>query len=182
MTLEQAISKIIDLEGVKIMSEDRFLNYLDDYQAYPNPATKRIIKAMITERYIDRIIGCVETDNYEMQFNEVKDRLINTEGFQSDIVEYVMNCILYAFHKTGNTPVMPTLQENKESAIKKPTKVSINNLDAIEVNGNYLVNFNGSRYELNKGQYDAIKRKQDLPADRLEVWLKAYAEENEKED
>ena len=29
-------------------------------------------------------------------------------------------------------------------------------------------------YELNEGQYNSILRKQNIPSDRLEVWLQSY--------
>ncbi len=46
-------------------------------------------------------------------------------------------------------------------------------------NGNYLVQFNGKTYKLDKSQYIAIKRKMNMPTSRLEVWLKSYSEEND---
>lgn len=45
-------------------------------------------------------------------------------------------------------------------------------------NDNYLVQFNGNTYKLDKTQYKAIMRKVNMPDNRLEVWLKSYSEEN----
>lgn len=47
-----------------------------------------------------------------------------------------------------------------------------------QLNDNYLVQFNGNTYKLNKTQYKAIMRKVNMPDNRLEVWLKSYSEEN----
>ena len=41
MTLENAISYVIDKEGLSILSESRFGNYLNDLQAFGTPAVKR---------------------------------------------------------------------------------------------------------------------------------------------
>ncbi len=42
MTLEKAISYAIDKEGIGIISEARFSNYLNDLQAFENRALKRL--------------------------------------------------------------------------------------------------------------------------------------------
>ena len=53
----------------------------------------------------------------------------------------------------------------KES--KLPFKVT-------QVNETFLLQFNEKTYELNNGQYNSVLRKQDIPADRLEIWLESY--------
>lgn len=51
MTLEKAISYVIDQEGIDIISDARLKNYLNDLQAYDTPAIKRIISTMIDDGY-----------------------------------------------------------------------------------------------------------------------------------
>ncbi len=180
MTLEKAISYAIDKEGIEIISEARFTNYLNDLQAFDTPALKRVISTMIEGSYFAKLQTALSLDNYELQFNDVGSRLVQDEGFQADLVKYVLDCLLYAVHKTGNVPTNPqgTITAKKVVSRKKSSTSDKSQINVTQVNDNYLVELNGQSYELNESQYKAILRKKDMPADRLEVWIKSYAEEN----
>ena len=172
MTLEKAISYAIDNEGINIITETRFLNYLTDLQAFEYPAQKKIVSSLIEEGYFDRISKVITTDNYEVEINDVEYRLVNSNGFQQDLVRHILDCLIYAVHKTGNIPMLPKQQSvKKTNEGKKESKLPFR---VIQANGNFLVNFNGNDYELNEGQYNSILRKQNIPSDRLEVWLQSY--------
>ena len=179
MSLEKALLYAIDAEGLGIISEARLMNYLNDLQAFDSPAVKRIVSTMVDDGYMSKLQLSINEEKYELLFNDIASQLVQTEGFQSDLVDYVMNSILYAVHKTSIAPVLP--QQNK--AATKPIsqkKVSTrkNDMNVIQSNDNYLIHFNGQSYELDESQYKAILRKKDMPTERLEVWLKSYAEEN----
>lgn len=180
MTLEKAFSYAIDNEGIGIISEARLINILNDLQAFDTPAVKRIVSTMVTDGYMNKLKLALSQDEYALLFNDVSNRLVHTEGFQADIVDYVMNCILYAVHTTNNTPSLP---QSEKVTIKpvtkgKPSSSGKRELSAIQANDNYLIDFNGQSYELDESQYKAILRKKDMPAERLELWLKFYVEEN----
>ena len=177
MTLEKAISYVIDQEGIDIISNAKLKNFLNDLQAYDTPAIKRIVSTMVDDGYIRKLQISLANEDYELQFNDVANRLVQGEGFQADIVSYVMDCILFAVHKTNNVPIMPQKEIVKKPLVKKTTAVK-NDLNVIPTTGNYLIEFNGHSYELNESQYKAIMRKKEMPADRLEVWLSSYDEEN----
>ena len=177
MTLEKAISYVIDQEGIDIISDARLKNYLNDLQAYDTPAIKRIISTMIDDGYMGKLLVSLSSEDYELQFNDVANRLVQEEGFQADIVSYVMDCLLFAVHKTNNTPVLPQKESGKKQLAKKTTAVK-NDLNVIQTTGNYLIEFNGHSYELDESQYKAIMRKKDMPMDRLVIWLESYNEEN----
>ena len=119
MTLEKAFSYAIDNEGISILSEVRLKNYLNDLQAYDTPAIKRIISAMIDEGYLEKLQGSLSSEDYELHFNDVTNRLVKTEGFQEDLVNYVMDCLLFAVHKTQNVPSPP---QNAISPKKSATR------------------------------------------------------------
>lgn len=179
MNLEQAIAYAIDHEGIGIISEARFVNYLTDLQAFSSPALKRVVSAMVEEGYFDRLRPSLSSENHEIVFNDVESRLVSVEGFQQDLVRFVLDCLLYAVHKTRNVPVLPIIKAEKKAVRRKTTAINDSpQLNVVHANGNYLVEFNGKSYELNEGQVNAIKRKQGIPADRLEVWLNSYAEDN----
>lgn len=180
MTLEKALSYAIDNEGIEIISEGRLINYLNDLQAFDNPAVKRIVSTMVIDGYMNKLKLALSKDDYALHFNDVSCRLVQTEGFQTDLVDYVMNCMLYAVHKTNNTPILPqTAKPTTRPASKRIVSSSEKRvLKVIQANDNYLIDFNGQSYELNESQYKAILRKKDMPDDRLELWLKSYVEEN----
>lgn len=180
MTLEQALSYAIENEGVGIISEARLKNYLTDLKAFDSPAIKRIVVTMVDEGYMKKIQSSLESGDYELHFNDTSNRLVTIEGFQKDLVEYVMNCLLYAVNKTNSIPVLPqTITEGPKIAPKrKVSAAKKNDLKITQANDHYLVEFEKEQYELDPTQYKAIMRKKDMPADRLKVWLKSYVEEN----
>ena len=179
MTLEKALSYAIDKEGLAIITEARLANYLNDLQAFDSSAVKRIVSTMIDEGYFAKLQSGLTSDSYELQFNDVRSYLVQNEGFQADLVNYVLDCLLFAVHKTGNVPTIPqSAVETKKPAVKRSSVSKKADLQVVHANDNYLVTLNGQSYELDESQFKAIMRKKDMPANRLEVWLQTYAEEN----
>lgn len=179
MTLEKALSYAIDNEGIGILLENRLINYLNDLQAFDSSAVKRILTTMIEEGYFTKLQAGLSSDNYELQFNDVRSSLVQNDGFQADLVQYVLDCLLYSVHKTGNAPTIPqSAIEAKKATTKKTSNSGKCDLQVVHANDSYLVTANGQSYELDESQYKAIMRKKDMPIDRLEVWLQSYAEEN----
>ncbi len=69
--------------------------------------------------------------------------MVKNEGFQEDIVKYVLDCLLYSLHKTGNVPVAPTMPAQETTAKPSRNKKSEKaNLKVMEGNGNYLIELN----------------------------------------
>ena len=176
MTLEEAISYVIDKEGLSILSEARLVNYLNDLQAFGTSAVKRIISTMTEEGYFAKLLVGLNGDSHELQFNDVSTNLVQKEGFQSDLVQYVLDCLLYAVHKIGNAPIIPVsaTPPSKKKRVANPKAT----FKVIQANGKYIVDFEGDSYELKESQYRAFIRKKDIPSDRLKVWLNSYSEEN----
>ena len=178
-TKEKALSYAIDKEGLAIITEARLANYLNDLQAFDSSAVKRIVSTMIDEGYFAKLQSGLTSDSYELQFNDVRSYLVQNEGFQADLVNYVLDCLLFAVHKTGNVPTIPqSAVETKKPAAKRSSVSKKADLQVVHANDNYLVTLNGQSYELDESQFKAIMRKKDMPANRLEVWLQSYAEEN----
>ena len=181
MTLEKAITYAIDHEGIDVISEPRFVNYLNDLQALSTPAIKRIISTMVNDGYLGKVLPYLKTtgNGYEIQIVDLRSRLVMNEGFQEDLVKYVLDCFLYSIHKTGNAPVAPTIPTSSStSSTPRKKKSEKSELKVIEANGNYLIDLNGKSYELDQSQYKAILRKKNMPSDRLALWLEAYSDEN----
>ena len=110
MTLEKAILFAIETEGIEIISETRFVNYLSDLQAFDKPAVKHIVGTMVTGGYSEKLKHSLSTQNYELDINDTKNKLVTIEGYQADLVNYVLNCLLFATKKTTQAPVMPATE------------------------------------------------------------------------
>ena len=137
MTLEEAISYVIEKEGICILSEARLVNYLNDLQAFGIPALKRIISTMTVEGYFSKLLVGLNGDSYELQFNDVSTNLVQKEGFQFDLVQYVLDCLLYAVHKTGKAPSLPesaTSNSEKKRAVNHKSTFNV-----IHANGNIFL-------------------------------------------
>ena len=109
MTLEEAISFVINKEGIEIIGETRFVNYLNDLQAFDMPAVKRIVVTMVSGGYAEKLKHSLTTQHYQLDVNDAKSRLVNNEGFQDKLVDYVLNSLINATKKTAQTPAMPPI-------------------------------------------------------------------------
>lgn len=178
MTLEKAITYTIDHEGIDVINEPRFVNYLNDLQALSTPAIKRIISTMVNDGYLGKVLPYLKTtgNGYEIQIVDLRSRLVTNEGFQEDLVKYVLDCFLYSVHKTGNAPEAPSIPTPSSSTPRKK-KSEKSEIKVVEANGNYLVTLDGKSYELDHTQYKAILRKKNMPSERLMLWLEAYSDE-----
>lgn len=134
MTLEKAILYVIEKEGIGIIGETRFVNYLNDLQAFDMPAVKRIVVTMVSGGYAEKLKHSLTTQNYQLDVNDAKSRLVNNEGFQANLVEYVLNCLLYATKKTTLHPVMPS--PSAAPITPKKTPVTLKPIKKSSVNSN----------------------------------------------
>ena len=180
MTLEKAISCIIEREGVSIISNMQFSVFLDNMMAYDTPAIKRIVETLISGGYFKELQDCILSEEFDTQINDVHKRLVQNEGYQSDLVKYVLDCLLVGLHKMDIAPEYPQYkkQQKTTNTAKKTHNPIKNELSVIHEKGTFLVDFEGQKYELDETQYKAIMRKKDMPANRLKIWLKSYSEEN----
>lgn len=134
MTLEKAIFYVIEKEGIGIIGETRFVNYLNDLQAFDMPAVKRIVVTMVSGGYAEKLKHSLTTQHYQLDVNDAKSRLVNNEGFQANLVEYVLNCLLYATKKTTLHPVMPS--PSAAPITPKKTPVTLKPIKKSSVNSN----------------------------------------------
>lgn len=181
MTLEEALTHIIEKEGIGILSDSRLYNCLDDLHAFNHPGDKRVITTMIESDVLARLQTAITSDKgYESQFTDAENHLINEEGFQTSLVTYVLDSLLSAIHKSGIVSSSPLDSKRKQLNVKGKhnTNSNKNELKVESINDFYYVTISSHQYKLDRTQYKAIMRKKDMPLDRLEVWLETYTEEN----
>lgn len=127
MKLYEAIEYAINKDGIQIICEQRFANYLADLQAYETPAVKRVVATIIHDGYCNKLYHGLESHSYELDFNDVSHQLAHTAGFQDNIVQFVLNSILYATHKITKEPYF-----EYNPIIETPTCDNITIIDTIE--------------------------------------------------
>lgn len=98
MTLKDAIKTLIDAKGLDVLKTPMSLNILSDFNAFEEyPASKNILKNIISEGYLDKIAffydnGIPVGDAPTAYARELYHKL----GFRSDVSTYVLNAILEA--------------------------------------------------------------------------------------
>lgn len=94
MELYNALKIIVENEGRGILNEVRLLNILSDYKAFEKiPASKVILKMLITDGYMHRLI---ENNEWNQQCSIICQQFVSSSGFQEDYVKYVLEGISFA--------------------------------------------------------------------------------------
>ena len=114
MKLYEAIEYTIEKEGVKIIQESRFSNYLADLQAFETPAVRRVVATIVHDGYGEKLYDGLTNESSQLIFNEVAYQLIHTVGYQENIVEFVLDSLLFATHQISK---MPTFEYNSEVTV-----------------------------------------------------------------
>ena len=182
MTLEEALTHIIEKEGIGILSDSRLYNFLEDLNAFNHPGDKRVITTMIESDVLAKLQTAITSDEgYESQFADAENRLVYEEGFQPSLVSYILDSLLSAIHKSGIVSSISLCSRRKKltGKGKNCANSNKNELKVENINDFYYVTINSRQYKLDRTQYKAIMRKKDMPLDRLEVWLETYTEEND---
>lgn len=180
MKLHEAMAYAIDKEGEEIICHSLFVNYLADLQAYDTPAVKRIVDTFVSGGYGAKLLSKQQVFDYDLQVADTTSQMVRYEGYQQDLVQYVLKCLSFALGKSTEQPELPITQAQSTPLQKKRciTKMAESQLDFVKTAKGYKIELNGEIYILNEDQYCAIKRKANIPTDRLGVWLKSYKEQN----
>ncbi len=93
MELHNALRQIIPTEGQDIIKEIRTVNILDDLNAYQDlPAAKYILRAIITDGYMDKFLIIGKWDN---QTEMLSQKFSNNTGFNQENVSFIFSNIAY---------------------------------------------------------------------------------------
>ena len=94
MTFQDAIISVINDFGKDILTNASLLNFLNDYNAFDESKSFRIIlKNLISEGYLDQMLLIKNWDSSSLQLST---RFVENTGFQEDKTEYVLNSLAYA--------------------------------------------------------------------------------------
>ena len=117
-SLHVALHKAVEQFGIDVLTEGRVINILLDYDAFSDvPASKTILREIVMEGYGQKIIdlgkqkrpffasllnsgdGTIRKPEGEEWKNKLKsysETLTKRNGFQQPLVEYVIDCVVFA--------------------------------------------------------------------------------------
>lgn len=107
MTLSEAISIAIKNEGIAIVGEKKFVNYLSDLCSFDTPALKRIISILVDEKYLVPLADIDTKVDMEFFFKNIGTQLIQKEGFQPHLVNFVIESLFNGTQDKRGTPSLP---------------------------------------------------------------------------
>lgn len=91
MELHKALKNIVNLSGVSILKEQRLVNILADFNAYEDvPSAKFIIKTIIAEGYMERLIA---NGKWDSNCDKLIDQFAAMTGVVKDNVSYVFESL-----------------------------------------------------------------------------------------
>ena len=100
MKLDVAIQKVINDFGIEILKESRFVNLLDDYQAFEDmPYAKNILKQIYAENYGAHILNAVQTCDIN-KANELIAHISSNVGFDEGRLSLLITQKTMAYQKT----------------------------------------------------------------------------------
>lgn len=172
MDLVQAIAYTIQKEGIEIVNEKRFVNYLHDLGACAQPAIKRIMTVMAEGGYCSKLLASISNGTTALVANDIQMRLVQTEGLHNDMVSDAIKALLAAMGHTlpNENSIQPQSNVPQTGSITND-----NDFKATALQGVYKIEFKGNTYMLTKQQYKSILRKKNCPDHILESWLKSYS-------
>lgn len=134
MTFQDAIISVINDFGKDILTNASLLNFLNDYNAFDESKSFRIIlKNLISEGYLDQMLLIKNWDSSSLQLTT---RFVENTGFQNDKAEYVLNSLAYAlgissskvdFSQSGQQQSQPNQnpQKNKKQTSANSSALSL---------------------------------------------------------
>lgn len=137
MTLKDAIKTLIDAKGLDVLKTPMSLNILSDFNAFEEyPASKNILKNIISEGYLDKIAffydnGIPIGDAPTAYAGELYHKL----GFRSDVSTYVLNAIIEAL---GYAPINTKPVQENTQPMETQVKEEPSNETVIPNSGNHL--------------------------------------------
>lgn len=96
------LKAIVEEKGSNILLNPYIINVLSDYQALQNqPAIKGIMRALQDQGYMTKLI---DTRIWEIDSKSVSNRFAYENGFQEDLVSYIIKSLGYAMSKESAIP------------------------------------------------------------------------------
>ena len=111
--LAEAIRLVVSTFSKSLLLESRVVNILTDYNAFKEVVpSKFILKSIISEGYVDKLLLCQKWDD---SCDKLAEKFIAKTGLQPNYVNYVFASLSYGL---GWTKKVPKLEEEEKEAVK----------------------------------------------------------------
>ena len=91
-----ALQLVIEQFGTSILDDSKLVSVLLDLEAFKTaPYAKSVIRELIAEGYMQKII---QAGNDKNRIKKLVPMITSQSGFSLQIVEYIVNCLLYALN------------------------------------------------------------------------------------
>lgn len=110
MELHEVLRKIALELGDQALSDSNIVNVISDYDssAFEPQSLKNILKLMVSENFIKRVLTSDKTN--ETDCLKLENELIKKYGFQKEQVEYIIDSFKYGLSQTDN--IIPYSRKN----------------------------------------------------------------------
>lgn len=114
MELHNALRYVIQTEGMDIIKDVRLVNILDDFNAYQDiPASKYILKTIISEGYMDKFLSLGKWDSHA---RVLVHKFSRSKGFMHETVSVIFSCIAYGLKWIEDVVnILPEIKENESN-------------------------------------------------------------------
>lgn len=133
------ILMVISEFGNDIVKQERFVSILCDYHSFSDmPATKIILHDIIKDGYGEKLYDFTinKDENFQIKVKSYIMNLVRNYGFNTDLVDYVFNCLLYGLKLTDVIPDFKkdenTIPDNTNN-IKPLNKIAPNNVNNADI-------------------------------------------------
>lgn len=132
MELHLALKNIVNLSGTSILKEQRLVNILADFNAYDDvPSAKFIIKTIIDERYMEKLLA---NGKWDLNCEKLIDQFAAMTGIVKENVCYVFESL--GFSLGWNTTSVTIPPHTQTSLSNTPTKSNNKGLQCVLECGN----------------------------------------------
>lgn len=120
MKLEQAIRDIVTVYGEEIVTEARFVHLLSDYQAFEEPITRFVIKAMVDEGLTKKLLSLPEWGN---DAQVLANGFVSQTGFQRDKVNDIISKLGMGLSRGSAVKKSPHAQDGSNIDTSQPSYI-----------------------------------------------------------
>ena len=106
MKIYEAIKEIVKLKGKDVITDSAILNYLNDYHAFEErPTSKLVLRDVVNGGYSDKILKlCHSGSNWTIKLKSYEHDFVESCGYKVELVLYVFQSLAYAIDLTDKKP------------------------------------------------------------------------------
>ena len=106
-SLPVALKAVITQEGKDVIKDIRLANILNDLLSFEDfPASKAVLRQLLMDGYGEKIYKIIYENNLkETKIEKLKTKLVSSEGYSDDVINYIISSILYGLNISNSKPI-----------------------------------------------------------------------------